>query len=84
MKYPSVSLPAGRLVPLVRGESKSPLQQGGGRGSYKKYTDRFDIDSVPAKERLETAKKLADIVLAGLKKETINETNKAENTASCS
>jgi hypothetical protein len=50
---------------------------------YKKYTDRFDIDSVPEKERLETARKVADIVLAELKKETISETKKAENTEGC-
>lgn len=36
---------------------------------YKKYTDRFDIDSVPEDERRETARKVADTVLAELKKE---------------
>lgn len=34
---------------------------------YKKYTDRFDIDSVPEEERKETARKVADTVLARLK-----------------
>lgn len=34
---------------------------------YKKYTDRFDIDSVPEEERVETAQKVADIVLEKLK-----------------
>jgi uncharacterized metal-binding protein len=36
---------------------------------YKKYTDRFDIDSVPEKERLETARMVADMVIAELEKE---------------
>jgi hypothetical protein len=35
---------------------------------YKKYTDRFDIDSVPEEERRETARRVADTVLAKLKK----------------
>ncbi len=34
---------------------------------YGKYTDRFDIDSVPEAERKETARIVADIVLAELK-----------------
>jgi uncharacterized metal-binding protein len=50
---------------------------------YKKYTDRFDIDSVPEEERLETARKVADIVLAELKKKQVNETIKPENIVSC-
>jgi uncharacterized metal-binding protein len=50
---------------------------------YKKYSDLFDIDSVPEKERRETARKVADIVLAELKKETISETKKDENKVSC-
>ena len=36
---------------------------------YKKYTDRFDIDSVPEEERLQTAKSVADWVSAGLAKD---------------
>ncbi len=36
---------------------------------YGKYTDRFDIDSVPEQERKETARKVAENVLALLKKE---------------
>lgn len=36
---------------------------------YKKYTDLFDIDSVPEEEQKETARLVADIVLARLKKE---------------
>jgi uncharacterized metal-binding protein len=50
---------------------------------YRKYTDRFDIDSVSEKECLETARKVADIVLAELKKEKANETDKPENAVSC-
>jgi uncharacterized metal-binding protein len=34
---------------------------------YKKYTDRFDIDSVPEAERLEAARQVADAVLSELK-----------------
>ncbi len=46
---------------------------------YKKYTDRFDIDSVPEKERLETARLVADKVLAGLKeKPACYDTDKKE------
>ena len=35
---------------------------------YGEYTDRFDIDSVPEAERKETARIVADIILAELKK----------------
>jgi DGC domain len=34
---------------------------------YRKYTDRFDIDSVPEEERKETARLVADKVLAEMK-----------------
>ncbi len=37
---------------------------------YKKYTDLFDIDSVPEAEREEVAKDVADWVLASLEKES--------------
>lgn len=50
---------------------------------YRKYTDRFDIDSVPEKERQETARKVADTVLAELKKEKISEKKMTLNTVSC-
>jgi hypothetical protein len=33
---------------------------------YKKYTDRFDIDSVPEEERTQAAREVADRVLADL------------------
>jgi len=36
---------------------------------YKKYTDRFDIDSVPEEERLETARMVAEMIIAELNKE---------------
>ena len=36
---------------------------------YKKYTDRFDIDSVPEAERKEVAEQVADKVLATLNEE---------------
>ncbi len=35
---------------------------------YKKYTDLFDVDSVPEAERKKVARQVADWVLAGLKK----------------
>ena len=71
----------GRILENIIGEEN--LIRFDALSFYKKYTDRFDIDSVPEKERLETARKVADIVLAELKKETIGETKEAENTVSC-
>jgi uncharacterized metal-binding protein len=50
---------------------------------YRKYTDLFDIDSVPEEERLETARKVADIVLAEMKKDIPLEENKPAKTVSC-
>ena len=41
---------------------------------YGKYTDRFDIDSVPEEERKKTARLVADKVLAELWKEPISST----------
>ncbi len=72
----------GRILENIIGEEN--LIRFDALSFYKKYTDRFDIDSVPEKERLETARKVADIVLAELKKEAVNETKKADNTACCS
>ncbi len=43
---------------------------------YKKYTDRFDIDSVPEAERNEVARYVADTVLAKLRERTENEARK--------
>ncbi len=45
---------------------------------YKKYTDRFDIDSVPEEERQETARLVADKVLSELKKVQSKEISKSE------
>ncbi len=47
---------------------------------YGKYTDRFDIDSVPEAERKETARKVADIVLEALKKAPVRETGSPAGT----
>ena len=49
---------------------------------YKKYTDRFDIDTVPEEERLETAKMVAGMVIAELKKEA--EGRPERSAAQCS
>lgn len=57
----------GRILENLVGEQN--LVQFDALSFYKKYTDRFDIDSVPEGERRETARKVADIVLAELKKE---------------
>jgi uncharacterized metal-binding protein len=48
---------------------KNKLLQFDALSHYKKYTDRFEIDSVPEDERRDTARMVADIVLAELKKE---------------
>lgn len=58
----------GRILENIIGEEN--LIQFDALSFYRKYTDRFDIDSVPEKERLETARKVADIVLNELKKES--------------
>ncbi len=50
---------------------------------YRKYTDRFDIDSVPEEERFETARKVADIVLAEMNNGAEVKAKKPESTASC-
>jgi len=57
----------GRILENLVGEEN--LVQFDALSLYGKYTDRFDIDSVPEEERRETARKVADIVLAELKKE---------------
>jgi hypothetical protein len=56
----------GRILENLAGEEN--LVQFDALSFYKKYTDRFDIDSVPEEERRETARKVADIVLAELKR----------------
>jgi hypothetical protein len=57
----------GRILENLIGEEN--LLQFDALSIYRKYTDRFDIDSVPEEERRETARQVADIVLAELKKE---------------
>ncbi len=56
----------GRILENLIG--KENLLQFDALSYYKKYTDRFDIDSVPEEERKEIARKVADIVLAELNK----------------
>lgn len=46
---------------------KKRLVQFDALSHYKKYTDRFDIDSVPRYEREQVARKVADWVLRRLK-----------------
>jgi len=57
----------GRILENLVGEQN--LVQFDALSFYKKYTDRFDIDSVPEEERKETARLVADTVLAELKRE---------------
>ncbi len=56
------------LENLVRREN---LAQFDALSYYGKYTDRFDIDSVPEEERKEAARLVAKRILADLKAETI-------------
>ena len=56
----------GRILENIIG--KDNLVQFDALSLYGKYTDRFDIDSVPESERKETARKVADLVLAELDK----------------
>ncbi len=55
----------GRILENLLG--KENLIQFDALSFYGKYTDRFDIDSVPEQERKETARIVADIVLTELK-----------------
>ncbi len=57
----------GRILENLVG--KDHLVQFDALSFYGKYTDRFDIDSVPEQERKETARIVAESVLALLKKE---------------
>ena len=65
----------GRILENMLG--KKNLIQFDALSFYKKYTDRFDIDSVPEEERKETAQKVADIVLSKLKNGRGSHTEKA-------
>ncbi len=56
----------GRILENIVG--KENMAQFDALSFYGKYTDCFDIDSVPESERKETARKVADLVLAELKK----------------
>jgi uncharacterized metal-binding protein len=59
----------GRILENLVG--KENLVQFDALSFYGKYTDRFDIDSVPEAERKEAARKVANIVLAELEKEPV-------------
>lgn len=54
----------GRILKNIVGEEK--MVQFDALSFYKKYTDHFDIDAVPEEERKETARQVADWVLAEL------------------
>ncbi len=54
----------GRILEHLIGKDK--LIQFDALSHYKKYTDLFDIDSVPEAERKEVAQDVADWVLASL------------------
>jgi uncharacterized metal-binding protein len=55
----------GRIIENLLADDK--LVQFDALSVYKKYTDLFDIDSVPEAERKEVARQVADSVLAALK-----------------
>jgi hypothetical protein len=71
----------GRILENLIGEEN--LIQFDALSHYGKYTDRFDIDSVPAEERIGTAQQVAEIVLSELRKELLQDTKKPENTGCC-
>jgi uncharacterized metal-binding protein len=62
----------GRILEHLIGKEK--LVQFDALSYYNKYTDLFDIDSVPEEERRETARLVAENVLAALKKGPGNRT----------
>lgn len=70
----------GRILENLVG--KENLVQFDALSFYNKYTDRFDYDSVPEEERRETARLVADIVLAELNKEPVGRT-KSRTGAGC-
>jgi uncharacterized metal-binding protein len=51
---------------------KDKLLQFDALSHYKKYTDRFDIDSVPEDERKEVAREVANWVLNKLNNKIVN------------
>ncbi len=58
----------GRIMKNIIGKDK--MVQFDALSHYKKYNDRFDIDSVPEAERKEVARSVADWVLTSLFKRT--------------
>jgi len=58
----------GRILENLLG--KENLVQFDALSIYKKYTDRFDIESVPEEERKKTAQLVADRVLTALKEDS--------------
>jgi hypothetical protein len=66
----------GRILENLIGEEN--LVQFDALSIYRKYTDRFGIDSVPEEERRETARQVADFVLAELKKEPRSDNHDAD------
>jgi hypothetical protein len=60
----------GRIMKNLLGEDN--LVQFDALSHYKRYTDLFDIDSVPEAERQEVAKDVADWVIASLKESNVS------------
>jgi hypothetical protein len=60
----------GRVLENLVGEEN--LIQFDALSFYRKYTDRFDVDSVPEEERKETARFVADMVLTELRKNGVS------------
>lgn len=60
----------GRILEGLVGKEK--LVQFDALSHYKKYTDKFDVDSVPENERKQVARDVADWVLVNLKEGVTN------------
>lgn len=60
----------GRILEDLVGKEK--LVQFDALSHYKKYTDKFDVDSVPENERKQVARDVADWVLGNLKEGVTN------------
>lgn len=69
----------GRILENLLG--KENLVQFDALSIYKKYTDRFEIESVPEEERMETAQFVADRILATLNEE--KDVSKKQSMPSC-
>ncbi len=72
----------GRILENLIGEEN--LVQFDALSYYKKYTDRFDIDSVPEEEREQTARLVAEVVLEKLRSERFQGLENTEVAGSCS